>query len=277
MRRGLARRAGRLAFPAADWNRLGAEMTDTLLDASAGSHRRYARELGGLVRLGVRTRTARAAAAGTRRLVTDGICLAAVWLLALDLSTLLVQRARGLHDPLLAWPSLALLAATLVVALLGADRLAAAGALAWTGSRLPALLDANPGLAGVAPEVLPVVCFVVLALASRRRSLDPRRLAWLAVPAVLVATLGPPPVDQNPLLKLYVGVAVIALVVYALALLPADPRPAIAGAVQLSVTGIAAAASHHDASFALALMIAAAPAALAVAGARSRLSAVRAA
>ena len=63
------------------------------------------------------------------RIVADGLCLAAVWVMTLDISTLLSQRARGMGDPLLSSPSLALLAAVLATALVGYDRLAGAGAL----------------------------------------------------------------------------------------------------------------------------------------------------
>jgi hypothetical protein len=92
-------------------------MLATLLDASAGSRMQFARELADLVRLGLRARATQTASVGTRRLIADGLCLAGAWLLTLDLSTLLSQRARGLHDPLLAWPSIALLAAVLAVAI----------------------------------------------------------------------------------------------------------------------------------------------------------------
>ena len=59
--------------------------------------------------------------------------------------------------------------------------------------RLPALWDHHAGLVNLAPEVLPIVCFCVLVLAPRRRAPDLRRLAWLLVPATLVAAAGPPP------------------------------------------------------------------------------------
>ena len=42
------------------------------------------------------------ATAGRPRLIADGLCLASVWLMALDRATLMTQRARGLEDP--RWP-----------------------------------------------------------------------------------------------------------------------------------------------------------------------------
>ena len=77
----------------------GEEMLATLHDVSAGSRRGFAREIADLVRLGLRARGSQTASAGARRIVADGLCLAAVWLMTLDVSTLLSQRARGMLDP----------------------------------------------------------------------------------------------------------------------------------------------------------------------------------
>jgi len=268
-RRGLAEIA-LLAYPAAVRAASGEEMLATLLDASAGSRVRLARELADLVRLGLRLRAVATARAGAGRLVADGVCLAAVWVLALDLATLLAQRERGMHDALLAWPSIALLAAVLALALVGFERLAGAGALAWTALRLPELLGTHPGVTGVAPEVLPAVCFVVMVLAPRARPVDVRRLAWLAVPAALALVLGPRGNGENPMLLALVVLAALVVVTAALALLPTDPRMAIAGAVPVSSVALAAASVHHDGSAIVVLAVAAAPAAVAVAVGRTR-------
>jgi len=259
-----------LSHPAAARTARGDEMLATLLDVSAGSRRRFGREIAALVRLGLRTRAAATASAGPRRLLADGLCLAAVWLLTLDVSTLVSQRARGMHDPLLSAPSIALLAAVLALALIGHDRLAGAGALAWTALRLPALWDHHAGLVNLAPEVLPVVCFCVLVLAPRRRAPDPRRLAWLLVPATLVAAAGPPPGEASPLLVAGVLLAALVVVVAAVALLPTDPRLAIAGAVSVSNLGIAVVVINHDGSLVPRLLVAAAPLVLAAAVTRTR-------
>lgn len=247
----------------------GEEMLTTLLDASAGSRIRFVRELADLVRLGVSDRARRAAGAGPRRLAADGICLGAVWLMTLDLSTLLAQRARGMRDPLLSAPSIALLAAVLAIALVGFDRLAGTGALMWTALRLPALAAHRPGFAGAAPELVAVACFATMALAPRRRARDPRRLAWLLVPAGLVGTLGPPRGEQDPLLMAGVLVASAAVAVYGLALLSTDPRVAIAGAIALTDLGVAGVVVNRNASLLPSLFVAAAPAVLAFALRRS--------
>jgi hypothetical protein len=259
-----------LAYPAAVRAARGDEMLATLQDASAGSRRHFVREIADLVRLGLRARGAQTASAGARRIVADGLCLAAAWFMTLDVSTLLSMRARGMHDPLLASSSIALLAAVLAIALVGYDRLAGAGALVWTALRIPALWEHHPGIVPLAPEVLPIVCFCVLLLVPRRRTPDPRRLAWLLVPAALVATAGPPPGEASPLLVAAVLIAALLVVIAAVALLPTDPRLAIAGALSLSNLGIAVVAVNHDGSLIPRLFVAATPMVLAVAITRTR-------
>ena len=175
-----------------------------------------------------------------------------------------------MHDPLLSATSIALLAAILAIALVGYDRLAGAGALVWTALRIPALWDHHAGIVNLAPEVLPIVCFCVLVLAPRRRAADPRRLAWLLVPATLVAAAGPPPGEASPLLVACVLLAVLLVVVAAVALLPTDPRLAIAGAMSLTNLGIAVVAINHDRTFMPRLFLAAAPMVLAIAITRTR-------
>ena len=184
----------------------------------------------------MRLRGRRTAAAGARRVLADGLCLAGVWVMTLDLSTLGAQTARGLHDPLLAPWSLGLLAVALALALVGYDRCAGVAALVWTAARFPSLLDHRPGMAvAVAAATLPaVVCFATLAVAPRRRVPDPRRLGWLVVPVTLVATFGPAKDDQSPVLFAVVAVAALLVIVYALATLTTDPRIAIAAAVPFS-------------------------------------------
>lgn len=246
------------------------EMLATLLDVSAGSRRRFARELADLVRLGLHARATQTASAGPGRLVADGLRLAGIWLLTVDLVTLLSWRYRGLDGPLLGWPSILLLAAVLALALVGLDRLAGAGALMWTALRLPALLDVHPGIAGVAAEVVPVLCFAAMVLAPRRRAPDLAGLAWLVVPVVLVATCAPPSGERNPLLLAAVAIAALLAVAFAVAMLPTDPRLALAGAVGLSDLAVAVVGINHDASTVACLALAAAPAVLAYAVVRTR-------
>ena len=256
------------AYPPAVVAADGDEMIATLLDASAGSRRRFAAELAGLVRAGLNARAAENARAGARRLIADGLCLAGVWIMTLNLSVLLAQRARGLRDPLLAWPSIALLAAALALALVGRDRLAGTVALVWMALRMPALLHDHPGPGGVVGELLPLTCFAVLMLAPRHRALDPRGLVWLVVPAGLLATFGSP--DGRGLLLVVVAVAAILVVLVAVALLPTDPRLAIAGAVPTTGLGMGVAAAPSASMVAAVLLMATAPAVLALTVVRTR-------
>jgi hypothetical protein len=259
-----------LCYPADARQARGEEMLATLHDVSAGSRRAFAREIADLARLGLRTRATATARVGARRLIADGLCLAAVWLMTLDVSTLATQRARGMHDALLAPAPLALLVAALALGLIGRDRLAGAAALAWTALRMPALWDHHPGIVNLAPELLPILCFCVMVVAPRRRATDLRRLGWLIVPATLVLTLAPPSGERSPLLLAYVALGAILVTAFALALLPTDPRLAIAGAVSLSSLGVAVVISHHDAAAPATVFVAAAPLALAVTVGRTR-------
>jgi hypothetical protein len=238
------------------------EMLATLLDVAAGSRTRFVRELADVVRLGLRARATRTASVGAPRLIADGLRLAAIWLMTIDLTTLLCWRHRGLHGALLGWPSIALLAAALALALIGLDRLAGAAALVWTALRLPALLHVHPGIAGLAAELLPALCFAAMVLAPSRRRPNLAGLAWLVVPAVLVVTCAPPRGEGNPLLLAMVALAALLASVFAVAMLPTDPRMAIAGAVGLSDLAVAVVAINHDLSLLALLSLAAAPVAV---------------
>jgi hypothetical protein len=108
-------------------------------------------------------------------------------------------------------------------------RVAGAGALAWTVARIPDLAAHNPTFRGLAPTIMPLVCFTVLILAPRHRGLDLRRLAWLtAAGAIAVAYsrwsgAGP--------LTAVVSVALVGLMVAAVVTSASDPRLAIACAL----------------------------------------------
>lgn len=77
------------AYPPAVRAAHGEQMLATLLDASEGSRRRFAREIVDLVRLGLRARATQTAGTGARRVIADRLCLAGVWFMTLDLSILL--------------------------------------------------------------------------------------------------------------------------------------------------------------------------------------------
>jgi hypothetical protein len=215
----------------------GEEIIDTLLDSSAtASRRRFARELADLVRAGLRARATQTATVGTRRLLADGFCRGAILVMTLDLSTLLSQRLRGLEDPLLSWPSIGALGVMLTLALIGAERLAGVAALVWTAARFPELLEHNATFTGIAPTIVPLVCFSVLVLSPRPREIDPRRISWLAATGALVAAYGPP--DGNGLITAIVTSTALLLMFSAVVSIPADPRLTIACALPASYVGL---------------------------------------
>ena len=207
----------------------GDEMVSTLLDSSAGSRVRLARELADFLRIGMRMRAGQTARMGPQRLLADSFCRGAILLMTLDLSTLLSQRLDGVEDPLLSWTSICVLGAILAVALIGAERLAGTAALAWTAARLPELVAHNHTFNGIAPTAVPLICFSVLIVNPRRRRLDLRRLTWLLAPAVLVAAYAPRS-GSGPI-AVIVSLAAILFVLVAALKIPTDPRLAIACAL----------------------------------------------
>ena len=183
----------------------GEEMVGTLIDTSAGSAMRFAREILDLVRLGLRARAAQTATVGARRLIADGFCLAGVFFMTQDLATALSDRrvAHALYSS----ASIALLAAILGIALTGRDRLAGVGALVWTALRMPGLIAAHLTVTDYAGMALPVVSFTVMLVAPRVRV----RVSWIA--------------DSGSLRRTAVLAATVAILVV-LAILAIFARPA---------------------------------------------------
>jgi hypothetical protein len=105
-------------------------MLGTLLDVSASSRARFAREIVALARSGLRMRGLESARLGARRVIADGFCLAALWMLTLFLSSDLGLRIQG-GEP--GYPDAALPLWSL--ALLGVAILAAAPARACDRER----------------------------------------------------------------------------------------------------------------------------------------------
>jgi hypothetical protein len=263
-------RAALRAMPATVRADRGDELVGTLLDVTGTSRSRFVVELGSLVRSGLHERAAQNARAGAPRLVADGICLAAVWILTLVLSGEVGNRIR-VFDPYGPWHPLApwvltLLGAALALALIGYDRLAGATALLFVAgitvdSTWSELADGHRDL-----MLGPVVCFATLVLAPRRRTVDPRRLAWLALTAglALAASRFGDPTGVILILGL------LFLVPLALATLPADPRLAIACAVPATLVGVHMARGANGPGPLGVLFLSAAPVILTIAVARIR-------
>ena len=237
MKPGLTARAALHAFPANVRVAQGEEMLDTLGDVSP-TRGRYVRELIGLVQSGMRARGTQTARAGARRVIADGLCLGAVWLLTLFVSSELGNRIRG-FDPLGPWHplsywSLALLGTALALALIGYDRLAGATALLFVVTLL-----ADPGwdtsISRREVMLIPVLlCFATMGLAPRLRKPDRRRLAWLALTGALAVASS---TSDDPTAAILI-LGLLVLVPFSVAMLRSDPRFAIACAVPASAFGI---------------------------------------
>jgi hypothetical protein len=261
-----------IAFPPDVRAARGPELGATALDLTDGAPRRaVARELAGLVRAGLDARAARGAGAGPLRLLADGLCLAAAWFLTVELATLLGQRVRGMHDPLLASWSIGVLAIALALVLVGFDRAGGLLALAWTAARTPAVLgDGVAALDAAVAALVPTLCFAVLVLLPRRRAADPRRLAWLAIPIALALICGPPRDQRNAALLLLAVLILLVVAVAGLVALPADPRLAVAGAVPMSAQVLQVLQRPHGVTLWGLVLLATGPAACAAALARAR-------
>jgi hypothetical protein len=231
-------RAALRTFPAAVRAAHGEEMLGTVLDVSATSRRRFALELIGLVVWGMEARAIERARAGAQRVVADGVCLAGVWLMTLFLASDLGDRIRGSipgypSDRLSPW-SLALVGLALALALIGYDRLAGTTALLFVASLVadPAWRDLTNSRREL--MLVPVICFVALLLAPRRRTPDLRRLGWLSLTAALALASS----TSDDTVAAILILALFFLVPPALAMLRTDPRLAIACALPASSFGI---------------------------------------
>ena len=245
-------------------------MLGTLLDVSATSRRRLVLELVDLVRAGMRARATQTAKAGPRRVVADGFCLGALWLLTLFLASELGNRIRG-FDPLGPWDpisplGIALLGAALALALIGYDRFAGATALLFVATTVadPSWRDLTNSRREL--MVVPVVCFIVLMLSPRRRKPDGRRLAWLALTAALAAASS---TSEDPTAAILI-LALVFLVPLALATLGTDPRLAIACALPATSFGVYMAQDPGGAGILGVLFLAAAPVILLIVVTRTR-------
>jgi hypothetical protein len=245
-------------------------MIDTLLDASADSSARFVRELAGLARGGLLARAQETLGAGAARVSADGLCLAAVWLVTLFLTSGVGMRIRGPQfgfswDPLSPL-SLSLLGVALVLALVGYDRLAAVAALTFLASAVGGAARYDLTNSNRIPLLVPLVCFSALLVMPRRRPRDTRRLLWL-LPAAAVAVVAGS--TDDPTATVFV-LALIAVVPPALLMLRTDPRPAIACGVSAAYFGLRMAQDPGGPGALGVAFLAAAPLVLASVAARSR-------
>jgi hypothetical protein len=205
------------AYPPAVRQARGLEMLGMVLDAGEQSNLALVRESGSLVLGGLRARAGVNAQAGSRRLLADSCCQAVlIWLTLWLINALNTQLIVGPSQQLLIQE--VTLCTILACALIGYERLAAAGGLATFAAFGP--LDLHPQLVGVARAVVPIACLLVMVSAPRKRSRDLRQVLWL-LPVCALVLLGP-----HGELRLPEALALISL--GGLLRLLYDPRLAIA-------------------------------------------------
>ena len=222
------------------------EPVHTALDVSQGSTPLFVRELAGLAWFGYRRRAADIAHIRLSRVLADGLCQGAVWVLVFELADLLAHIRTGNHGPLESWTAALLLAVALALALVGLDRLAALAGFSWLAIWTPILAQYRT-TAGLAALLVPLFGFLALLVAPRLRSLDPRRLLWLTVPAALAVTTG----RGNPATFLIWFPVVLIVIGAAVLMLPTDPRLAIAAALPITYVGAQKAGPADAASLVL--------------------------
>jgi hypothetical protein len=254
-----------LAYPREVRESRGGEMVGTVLDVSEGSPWRVLGESVALIRSGLRARASIAAGSGSRRLAATVCAQAAtVWGLVLliayfqldrmILDSSIAQREGGLF--LTQWETgevalfltQSLIAASVAVALIGYDRIAALFGLAWTGFSLQQ--DLSSGVGGWGPPahviallLIPAVCYLVMLLMPRARRRDGQRLLWLAgatlvglAPSSDFTNFGPDSVRLGGLGLS--GMVLLALLLAGLFLLPARSSLPLAFALALLIYGL---------------------------------------
>jgi hypothetical protein len=219
-------RAGLQAYPPSVRNARGEEIVGTLLDASDGSWLRFSAEMLDLVRGGLRARGNVSAAVPLRRLIADACRLTALLWIGVELLRWLTFELEPYPTPT-SW-TVALPVLTLVLGLIGLDRLSAGCGLLWLVIANPWVepgfktLGDTPGwLNGLLiKDLVLIICLLAMIVAPRPRHIDPRRLLWLAALAGF-AVLDALDMSQP-------AVPVLAISVFGLAAILISPRLAIA-------------------------------------------------
>ncbi len=220
-------RAGLQAYPPSVRDARGEEIVGTLLDASDGSLVRFSAEILELVRGGLRARGNVSAAVPLRRLIADACHITALLWIGVELLRWVTWELEPFPTPA-SW-TVALPVLTVVLGLIGLDRLSAGCGLLWLVITNPWV---QPGFKtlGETPtgwlngllikDLVLAVCLLVMIVAPRRRQIDPWRLLWLAAWAGF-AVLDALDMSQP-------AVPVLATSAFSLAAILISPRLAIA-------------------------------------------------
>jgi hypothetical protein len=233
------------AYPPGFRSARGEEMLGTLLDAGDDSTGAFVRGFASLVVGGLRERVRENARIGAGRLIADAFCLAGVlW----SLMSFLSWRPTPLgYAQFWSLATVVLLAAVLVFALMGRDRLGGLCGVVLAG-HIGVRAFGHPGPQFFEIEFFldywlgPLVCFTVMVLRPRIRPRDPRKLLRL-IPGAMVAAFFLIPhlggvARATPESSLFVipGLALelgllLGMPILGIFLLPIDPRVAITSAV----------------------------------------------
>lgn len=213
------------AYPQSVREAHGPEILGTALDLSEGSVRTTAHESLELLSSGLRTRLAAGADVSRRRLLADSCCLAAMLWGAIELLRWFTFQLEP--DPTAAPWQLGLLAAMLVLALAGYDRIAGLCGLAWVALANPwspigeRVIEPHTWISGViGRDLVLVIGLCVMVLLPRRSGFTPARLLW---PLVLAGAACLDALDLSA-----PDAPIIAYTVFALAAVSLSPRMAIA-------------------------------------------------
>ncbi len=237
----IRRRIGRLVlrcFPRQARAQRGAEMLDTMLDASCGSTRAFAFEAASLGFAGLRERASAGAKVSTASLVAEGFRQAAMIWLALVLTVLLEPRLQA--DWRLPHALELLIALVLISWVLGCRRAAGVCGLVMLGCGVerwlsPLEVRGSPLWCLLAWYAIPFVGFVLMIVGPSPPSRVLRRRAWM-LPLSAIALLLVP-VDAFGILP-GVLIGLSALTIAGLLLIAIDSRLWIATALVWTATGV---------------------------------------
>ncbi len=247
-------------------------MLGTWLDASEDSLPAFVRESVSLALAGVRERARVTSRIATGRLIADALRGATLIWIAVSLAGVPVLVFVG-NAGLGRWTWLMLLWPILAVALVGYDRAAGAGGVAWIVGTLTPLGVGSPAVFLLGGELLPLAGFVVMLIVPRRRRRDVRQLGWLVPVAASSLVLQPASLGYGSLWATLgygsLGIAGLALMsVAGLMVFATDPRLAVACALvwtSIGMTSVGQAAWRSDGMHSAILFTASGPLMIALA------------
>jgi hypothetical protein len=255
-------------YPPATRTERGAEMVDTLLEASADRHGAFVWNLVSLVASGLGERSRASARLGAVRTVAEATKLASILYACLWLTACLavfIDRPGWHPDRRVAVYMVGLLI-VLFAWSLGRQRLA--GVIGVAGTAVLVVVAHRPFLllpVSIAQPILPAFGYLIMAIAPTRERPNTVALAALAAVIAVSVILAPAHTGISQVIML-AGASIAGLVVFAV-----QPRLAIAVAIIWTAIGIGLVAFASDQPAPWELLVAAAPVVLAATGARAHM------